>query len=291
MSFFILYLCFFIHCCIIVIMKRDMIHRLIDYDDSQSLVVHDIGYEDFRTRKPFDRFRIQNLYILHLVISGKGVYMTGGNRYELGKNDAFMCFPEEPICYFPDGTEPYRYYWISFSGPETPFVCQKLGFSLGEAVKRVYGIESLVGSFEALLYDQGAVSGFAAKSLLYKTAALLADTKNVTRKRTGIKSQYFARIKDYMELNYKQSELRIEDIAQFLHISHVYLCKIFKEFSGISAVSYLKNLRLDKAYQLLDTGEYNVTQVCLSTGYTDPAYFSREFRDKFGVTPGSLLKR
>lgn len=272
-------------------METDIVSLFIENAASAGLAIPDMGYEDFRTRKSLDRFRIQGLYIMHFVVAGKGVYMTGGKRYDVKGGEAFMCFPGEPICYFADTLDPYRYFWISFSGSEASGMCQRLGFSLHDAVKTVGEAAKIHELFEATLPPKSMPGEFEAKALFYNIASKMDGRENGRpAKRLSQKLHYYNAIKDYIELNFMQPELRIEHIAEYLHISHVYLCKIFKETTGFSAVSYLKEYRLNKAFDMLKTGEHTVTEVYLLCGYNDPSHFSREFRTKFGFSPSTLIK-
>lgn len=63
----------------------------------------------------------------------------------------------------------------------------------------------------------------------------------------------------------------------------------FKERIGRSPHEYLTELRLDRAVELLNSGQYTVSEVASMVGYDDGAYFSRVFRRKKGCSPSSFF--
>ncbi|MBQ4150610.1 MAG: helix-turn-helix transcriptional regulator, partial [Clostridia bacterium] len=61
--------------------------------------------------------------------------------------------------------------------------------------------------------------------------------------------------------------------------------KIFKAEYGISPQKYIINLRIQKATELIETGDYSLKEVALLSGYNDYKYFSAEFKRLLGVSP------
>lgn len=96
-------------------------------------------------------------------------------------------------------------------------------------------------------------------------------------------------VRKYLNENYNR-KINIGSIAKSLHISHVYLSRIFRGELGESVVSYLAKLRLNMACELLESGKYTVKSAALSVGYEDPSYFSRHFKKYFGVPPAKFKR-
>lgn len=90
---------------------------------------------------------------------------------------------------------------------------------------------------------------------------------------------------------------RMTDPPSLIEISRMiglndYKLKVgFKEMYGTTVFGYLREKRLEKALLLLQEGNMNVYETSLAVGYSNPSYFAEAFRDKYGVTPGSLVKR
>ena len=53
----------------------------------------------------------------------------------------------------------------------------------------------------------------------------------------------------------------------------------------MTANEFLRNIRLVRAKQFLESGNYSVSDVCYKVGYTSPSYFTKSFKDQFGVLP------
>ena len=61
--------------------------------------------------------------------------------------------------------------------------------------------------------------------------------------------------------------------------------RFFKKYVGMSCLDYIKNLRLEKAAELLEQGASSTLDISLSVGFRNLSYFHREFKKKYGVTP------
>lgn len=94
----------------------------------------------------------------------------------------------------------------------------------------------------------------------------------------------------FIEDNYKNSELSIEDIASAMFVSQSTLSRRSKSLLGKSPVELISEFRLNKAMQILKNQEeeLNVSEVAYSVGFSDPAYFSRKFKEFFGVLPSAV---
>ncbi len=80
--------------------------------------------------------------------------------------------------------------------------------------------------------------------------------------------------------------LSLEEIGRRVGCSHYYLSRIFTQEMGKPIFQYLRNLRMERAAELLREGRLNVTQVALEVGYSSPSHFSTAFHETFGCCPG-----
>ena len=55
-------------------------------------------------------------FLIHFVLSGKGTFISNGKTYKLGKNQAFIIYPDKEITYIADGDDPWEYIWVGFNG-------------------------------------------------------------------------------------------------------------------------------------------------------------------------------
>ena len=78
----------------------------------------------------------------------------------------------------------------------------------------------------------------------------------------------------------------LEELGRKIGCSHFYLSRIFSAQTGQTITHYLRQLRMEKAAELLKSSEYNVTEVALEVGYNSLSHFSAAFQETFGCCPG-----
>jgi AraC-like DNA-binding protein len=78
----------------------------------------------------------------------------------------------------------------------------------------------------------------------------------------------------------------LEEIGRRVGCSHFHLSRIFTQETGKTITGCLRELRLERAAQLLRSGECNVTEAALEVGYNSLSHFTVAFREAFGCCPG-----
>lgn len=91
----------------------------------------------------------------------------------------------------------------------------------------------------------------------------------------------------YLSSQYTEA-VSIEAMAETLGYNRAYLSRLFKQRTGLSPMTFLLKLRVDKARLLLrERLELTIEQIASSVGFYDPLYFSKQFRRFFGQSPTS----
>jgi len=80
-------------------------------------------------------------------------------------------------------------------------------------------------------------------------------------------------------------------LAQSVHVSVAYLCRIFKAYTGKTVIAYLVERRIQAAIWKLREGDEKVLSVALGCGFNDLAYFNRAFKRIVGTTPSAYRKK
>lgn len=91
----------------------------------------------------------------------------------------------------------------------------------------------------------------------------------------------------YIDQQYRH-KITIADIAAHVSLSEAHLCKIFKSDVKKSIISYLNELRLKKAHEMLTSGQVLVKEAASAVGIDDPFYFNRLFKRYYGVSPKDI---
>lgn len=82
--------------------------------------------------------------------------------------------------------------------------------------------------------------------------------------------------------------MSLDDICETVSVSKNYFCHLFKKETGQSIWSYLTELRLEHARQLLRTTHLKSYEVAYRVGYDNPAYFSKLFKKRYDLTPNEF---
>ena len=75
-----------------------------------------------------------------------------------------------------------------------------------------------------------------------------------------------------------------------MNLSRVQLYRKVKAVTGSTPIELLRNARLNRAYQLLLTTDKSVSEVAYQVGFTAPSYFTKCFKDEYGMLPGDIKK-
>ncbi|WP_028527511.1 helix-turn-helix transcriptional regulator [Ruminococcus gauvreauii] len=89
---------------------------------------------------------------------------------------------------------------------------------------------------------------------------------------------------DYIHQNYSQP-ITIQDVSASANISKSECFRCFSELSKITPVEYINKFRLLQASQLLLTTDKSMVDICYTTGFNNTSYFSKKFKEQYGVTP------
>lgn len=144
----------------------------------------------------------------------------------------------------------------------------------------------------------------------FHSKVLLARIENLLRQRQLLKNLYQgtkeaekeiseAHLEDRDKLFLKQlqaiiqknlsySEFGVEDMGQQIGLSRVQLYRKVKAMTGSSVVDLLRKARLAKARRLLETRSMSVSEVAYEVGFSAPSYFTKCFKDEYGMLPGDV---
>ena len=84
--------------------------------------------------------------------------------------------------------------------------------------------------------------------------------------------------------------MQVEKLAEAMHVSRTLFYKKTKGITGYQPIELIRMLRLKKAANLIETGEYNISEVAYMVGYNDIRYFSTSFKKQFGISPSKHRK-
>ena len=114
------------------------------------------------------------------------------------------------------------------------------------------------------------------------------ESKEVAESESAATSRFMARFKEVVEARMSDSEVSVEDLAADMNLSRVQLYRKVKALTDSSPVELLRTAQLKRAYQLLVASDKNISEVAYEVGFTAPSYFTKCFKDEFGISPSDL---
>ena len=99
---------------------------------------------------------------------------------------------------------------------------------------------------------------------------------------------FLVKFRDFIEQNLSDSDLSVETVGAELGLSRVQLYRKVKALTGQSPVELLRTARLQKGRELLQTTDKTVSEVAYEVGFTAPSYFTKCFKDEFGMSPSEM---
>ena len=123
-----------------------------------------------------------------------------------------------------------------------------------------------------------------------ETKEQTADSSADEKPSVVAESAFLARFREVVEARMEDSEVSVDDLAAKMNLSRVQLYRKVKSITGSSPVELLRTTRLKRAYQMLLTTDKSVSEVAYAVGFTAPSYFSKCFKEEYGIVPGDIRK-
>ena len=101
--------------------------------------------------------------------------------------------------------------------------------------------------------------------------------------------QIVKNVMEYIYLHYDQ-ELSNEVLSDLVKVSPNYLSKLFLKHTGVTLHNYLIHYRLERARDLILTGDYNLTEAAVKCGFSSIYSFSKSFKKEWGLSPSEYMK-
>ena len=107
---------------------------------------------------------------------------------------------------------------------------------------------------------------------------------------TSLDRQLVDKATQYVDDNIRDSSISVESMAKALGMSRVQLYKRLLPVTGSTPIEFIRQIRLRRAEQLLRESQLTVSEVAYSVGFNNPRYFSKYFKEMYGVMPSQYKK-
>jgi len=251
-----------------------------------------VGHERCPAVKSVEGPMIKNRYIVHFCVKGKGFYTLSGKLYEISAGDIFFIPVNNVISYYPDKNDPWEYFWFEYSGQVAGKLSARASLTDKTPVYTVKSPHTIEGIFSSMLSElNDKTDDLLVASHIYKFfSTIIAEREPKAASVKSAKEAQLKKIYDYVHANYSDTDLCLTEIAKHVNMNPSYLSRFFKETTNVPLSKYIIELRIQKAAALLKRKDLSVKSIAISVGYSDPLYFTREFRRVFHNTPTSYRK-
>lgn len=99
------------------------------------------------------------------------------------------------------------------------------------------------------------------------------------------KDRFIQKTLAYIYENIDNPQLSVEILSTHMNISRASLYNKLFDYTGMSPIEFIRSVKLDKAKDLLEKTDKNISEIAYESGFANPNYFTKVFKNKFNVTP------
>ena len=259
------------------------------------------GYTDFFRNHPCGRIyypRGVEAWIITITLSGQAVINPDLPSRFIASPDELLLFPPNVIHdYHACGKENWLHRWVYFPVTEQlePLLPHGEGRSRG-----VFHIlppdKKSAACWQKLMKEMGEYSSMPIPMNLQRRLILNGVEKlllllNLSKAAgNGFHDERIEKVLKYIHKHYAE-DLSLRCLAEKIYLSESHFSHFFRKQMKISPMIYLRDVRLNKARELLRFSQLPINEIAAMTGFTSEFYFSNLFRRKTGLSPRAFRRR
>lgn len=108
---------------------------------------------------------------------------------------------------------------------------------------------------------------------------------------TARDEEFLKQVIKIIEENMSNPNFHVDKIATSVGLGRTTFFKKLKGLTGFAPVEFMREMKLKRGYQLLESSEYTVSEIAFMLGFSDAGYFTKCFKEKFNSTPTDILKK
>jgi len=232
--------------------------------------------------------------LLAYCTKGEGIIILSGEKVPV-KNEQFFIVPKnDTLKFYSSINADSRFLLAGFNGSKSG----QLGREFSVVRNLVPSMNNMVANRE-MLFDEifnNLSKGFHDENLEYTNFCfghLLATFVYAYHTSDDIADELnpvVRRIVNFLGKNLDK-KLSLEQIAREAGYSPTYFTTLFKKETNYSPLSYFSHLKILKACEFLDYTRMKIKEISFHFGYSDPYYFTKDFKKKMGMSPRQYRNR
>lgn len=264
-------------------------------DKSAPLIVGSCGTyrlkerDKLPTKRPRGRLDYQLLY----VASGKAHFIIDGKDNEVSAGHMVLYLPRQEQDYVYYSKDKPEVYWVHFTGSDVKNILIHYNIPLEDNIFYCGAISTYAYLFKEMIAElQNCRMGFQELLTMYLKQIFLLIQRSRSEKKPTVSTylqEEMENARNYFDEHYNEP-ISIEEFAASRSMSVSWFLRNFKQVVGMSPMHFILTKRINNAVSLLETTNYNVTEISTIVGYDNPMYFSRLFKKQKGVSPTEYRK-
>lgn len=107
---------------------------------------------------------------------------------------------------------------------------------------------------------------------------------------TSFDDEFICKVIQGIEDNIDNTAFKIDDLAKAINMSRPVFYRKIKSIVGLTPIDFVKKIRIKRAIQLLETGQFSVAEVTYRSGFNTPQYMSKVFKELMGCSPTEYIQ-
>jgi len=268
--------------------NKSFYYRFFDTDEKLPVYLTQYGYHRYPSKKQIAHL-IKDDYVLHLVVSGCGIYETQQGKYTFSEGQAFLLWPGTPVSYGVNENSNCSYLWIGLDGAGVEKFLKKTPFNKQTPVIDLLSVNKLANIiWQMISYVEKRDENYYLYSMMYKFMRTfleeIKDKEAIPVDKNDICERVIKYIKDNL------NNVNITKICKELYIDRTVLFKQFKKKYGISLQEYIYTYRMSIAQNLITQTNKSFKEIATECGYETYTGFCKRFSVFFGMLPSEYRK-
>ena len=221
-------------------------------------------------------------YLLIYSLDGQAEYEASGNHFSVSKGDMLFFDKGQAHTSYSNKEHPWTYCTIAFDA-------QNLASNEFPILTHITNTEFCRQLYKTLNYEWNAKkSGYLlmCRGLVSELLCILIRENSLEHKKGAV----IENIKRHMVENFT-CDFTVDKLSKMAGMSVPHFHRLFKENTDLSVKKYLNTVRINRACDLLKSGEHNITEIAYIVGFHDIYYFSRLFKKMVGTSPSSFVSK
>ena len=267
-------------------------------DESRSLIVTSCGYYRVHSRPTVSTERPQGRrdYQLLYIAKGKGYfYFDGldGKETVITEGNMILFRPGEIQYYYYHAPDKTEVYWVHFTGRMVEGILDNYEMPQKENVFYTGTSPDYAWLYRQMIQELQLCRPNYEELLTLNLRHIFIQINRYIKegRQKGSDAQNeIERATHYFNEHYNE-QINIDDYAASRHMSTCWFIRSFRQIVKVTPMQYILSLRMANAQSLLESTEYNISEIAEAVGYDNPLYFSRLFHKHIGVSPSEYRKK